>query len=172
QTAAAQAAQAQAQQHAQAQQQAQQAAAAARAAALAPKYVLPVSGYILTAGFGETSPLWVSIHTGQDFAIPIGTPVHVVTDGVVISAGWAGAYGYRLVVQHPDNTQTWYCHLSGMRVLSGPVKAADVIGSSGDTGNTTGPHLHLEVRIDTTAGEASGTPIDPMPWLREHGLNP
>lgn len=132
-----------------------------------PEYVLPVAAgrYHLTAGFGEVSGLWAHRHTGQDFAAPIGTPVVAVEDGTIVSAGWDGPYGRKIVVRAADGTETWYCHLSAFVLTSGTVKAGTLIGKVGNTGNTTGPHLHLEVRVD-------GQPINPMPWLRAHGLKP
>jgi murein DD-endopeptidase MepM/ murein hydrolase activator NlpD len=138
---------------------------AARLAALAHLYRLPVSGYHLTAGFGEGGGLWSHGHTGQDFACPTGTPIHAVASGTIISAGWDGAYGWKTVERLADGTEIWYAHQSAMLVRSGPVYAGEVIGRVGSTGNTTGPHLHLEVRIN-------GVPINPMPWLRAHGLHP
>ena len=83
---------------------------------MAQKYFLPVQDYILTAGFGDAGAHWANLHTGQDFAVPSGTRVVAVTDGTVVEAGWAGAFGYRIVIQHPDGSQTWYCHLSVMKV--------------------------------------------------------
>jgi murein DD-endopeptidase MepM/ murein hydrolase activator NlpD len=128
-------------------------------------YALPVANYRLTAGFGESGSRWSSSHTGQDFAAPSGTAVRAVSGGVVTSAEWAGAYGWRVIIRHPDGTETWYCHLSSFVVRGGSVVAGQVIGRVGSTGNSTGPHLHLEVRVNDV-------PIDPMPWLRRHGLNP
>jgi murein DD-endopeptidase MepM/ murein hydrolase activator NlpD len=155
---------------AKAQQAAQQAKARAdrqkrQITLLAKKYVLPLDHYRLTAGFGAVSGLWSHTHTGQDFAAPIGTPVHAVADGVITSAEWAGAYGWRIIVRHADGTETWYCHLSAFLIRSGKVQAGEMIGRVGATGNVTGPHLHLEVRIN-------GQPVDPRPWLRAHGLHP
>lgn len=141
-------------------------AARQHAEAVRPKFLLPIQGdYTLTAGFGQAGDHWMNLHTGQDFAVPTGTPVHAVTDGTVTEAGWLGPYGYAVVITAKDGTQTWYCHLSQIKVRSGPVKAGEVLALSGATGNVTGPHLHLEVRID-------GTPVDPLPWLRDHGLSP
>jgi murein DD-endopeptidase MepM/ murein hydrolase activator NlpD len=148
-------------------QQVQVAAEAARAAreAARPKWILPVDHYRLTAGFGEYG-LWSHAHTGQDFAAPEGTPIHAVGDGKIIFEGWDGAYGNKIAIQHPDGTVTWYAHMSAFVVTSGNVKAGQVIGKIGSTGNTTGPHLHLEVR------PGNGDPVPPLTWLREHGLKP
>lgn len=128
-----------------------------------PKWVLPVLGFRLTAGFGEYG-LWSSAHTGQDFAAPYGTPVRSVGDGEVISARYDGAYGNKVVVRHEDGTVTWYCHLSSFEQTSGKVKAGDVIGRVGSTGNSTGDHVHLEVR------PGDGDPVEPLTWLRRHGV--
>jgi murein DD-endopeptidase MepM/ murein hydrolase activator NlpD len=157
----------------------QQALERQRLAEMAPKFFLPVNtnDYALTAGFGDAGARWASLHTGQDFAVATGTKVVAVTDGVVTDAGWAGAFGYRIVVTHPDGSQTWYCHLSVMKVKSGPVKAGQLIALSGDTGNSTGPHLHFEYHPPGTPDLNTGVPgataaINPMPFLRSHGLNP
>jgi murein DD-endopeptidase MepM/ murein hydrolase activator NlpD len=140
-------------------------AEAARLAELAKSYIKPVASYTLTAGFGETSSLWSTTHTGQDFAAPTGTPVKAIHGGTVTSAGWAGSYGYRIILTLPDGTELWFCHLSSMIVTSGKVSTGETIGRVGATGNTTGPHLHLEVR------PGGSSPIDPMPWLRSKGLS-
>jgi murein DD-endopeptidase MepM/ murein hydrolase activator NlpD len=147
--------------------QVQEAAAAARAAreAARPKWVLPVDHYRLTAGFGEYG-LWSHAHTGQDFAAPEGTPIRAVGDGKIVSAAYDGAYGNKITILHPDGTVTWYAHMSAFVKTSGEVKAGEVIGRIGSTGNTTGPHLHLEVR------PGNGDPVPPLTWLREHGLRP
>jgi murein DD-endopeptidase MepM/ murein hydrolase activator NlpD len=131
---------------------------------LAKMYVLPVKNYRLTAAFGESSGLWSSTHTGQDFAAPSGTAVRSVAQGVVTSAEWAGAYGWRIVVQHNDGTETWYCHLSSFEVRSGTVQPGEIIGRVGSTGNSTGPHLHFEVRVNDV-------PLNPLRWLRNRGLD-
>jgi murein DD-endopeptidase MepM/ murein hydrolase activator NlpD len=130
-----------------------------------PKWVKPILNYTLTAGFGESSGLWSHTHTGQDFAAPIGTPVRAAGDGKIVFAAWDGAYGRKIAIQHHDGTLTWYAHLSAFVRTSGDVKAGDVIGRVGSTGNTTGPHLHFEVR------PGGGAPIPPLPWLRAHGVS-
>lgn len=129
-------------------------------------WVLPVLSYQLTAGFGEGGRLWSNGHTGQDFAAPMGTPTRAVHQGTVVFAGWDGPYGKKIAIRHEDGTETWYAHLSAILVKVGDqVDAAQVIGRVGSTGNSTGPHAHLEVRIN-------GRPIDPIPFLRAKGLNP
>ncbi|MFJ9915211.1 M23 family metallopeptidase [Actinacidiphila glaucinigra] len=138
---------------------------AERLAALAKSFVKPVSSYTLTAGFGESSSLWANTHTGQDFAAPTGTPVKAIHSGTITEAGWAGSYGYRIILTLDDGTELWYCHLSSMIVTSGKVNTGDTIGRVGATGNVTGPHLHLEVR------PGGGDPIGPMGWLRSKGLS-
>lgn len=141
-------------------------AATERAAKAVTGFVLPVASYTLTAGFGQAGDLWSADHTGQDFAAPTGTPVKAVSGGTITQAGWAGSYGYRIVLKLDDGTEVWYCHLSSMVVTSGKVSSGETIGRVGATGNVTGPHLHLEVR------PGGGSPINPMPWLRDHGLTP
>jgi murein DD-endopeptidase MepM/ murein hydrolase activator NlpD len=132
---------------------------------LSASYTVPLSDYTLSSGFGESGSYWSSDHTGQDFASPTGTPVKNVHTGVVTEAAWAGDYGYRIIVQLEDGTEVWYCHLSSMNVSVGQeVVTEDVIGNVGSTGNSTGPHLHLEVR------PGAGDPIDPLAWLYDKGL--
>ncbi|MEH6375646.1 M23 family metallopeptidase [Streptomyces sp. KLMMK] len=129
-------------------------------------FKLPLASYTLTAGFGQAGNMWSANHTGEDFAAPTGTPVRAVGGGRIVQAGWAGAYGYRIVLRLDDGTELWFCHLSSMVVTSGKVAPGQVIGRVGATGNVTGPHLHLEVR------PGGGAPIDPLGWLRSRGLHP
>lgn len=130
------------------------------------KIVLPVDHYVLTARFGQCSYHWANCHTGLDFAAPTGTPIHAVMAGKIVWTGWGGAYGNLTKIQHPDNVQTWYAHQSAIQVKVGEtVTAGQIIGRVGATGNTTGPHVHLEVRTD-------GTPVDPDKWLIDHGAKP
>ncbi|MGW1746095.1 M23 family metallopeptidase [Streptomyces sp. NPDC002092] len=152
-----------------AQQEAEQKKAAAEAARkerLRPKYVLPVTQKGLSAYFGQAGINWMSVHTGIDFPVSYGTTVMAATDGTVRTQ-WNSAYGNMMIVTAKDGTETWYCHLSSYRVASGTtVKAGDPIAYSGNSGNSTGPHLHFEVR------PGGGSAIDPLPWLRSHGLDP
>ncbi|MFB8084277.1 peptidoglycan DD-metalloendopeptidase family protein [Streptomyces sp. NPDC055992] len=140
-------------------------AEAARKEALRPKYVLPVKQHGLSAYFGQAGVNWMSVHTGIDFPVQYGTPVMAATDGTVRTQ-YNSAYGNMAIVTMADGTETWYCHLSSTRIRSGPVKAGDVIAYSGSSGNSTGPHMHFEVR------PGGGAAIDPLPWLRSHGVNP
>lgn len=131
------------------------------------QWVLPVTGYQLTASFGQSSSLWSTTHTGQDFAGPSGSTIVSVGGGTVKSAGSAGAYGNRTVITLTDGTDIWYCHQSRIAVQVGQkVDPGETIGYSGSTGNVTGPHLHLEVHPN------GGAAVDPMPVLRAHGVNP
>jgi murein DD-endopeptidase MepM/ murein hydrolase activator NlpD len=149
---------------------ARKAAAAVKAAAAAkaaPKVVLPTTGYHLTARFGQGGGRWANNHTGLDFAAPIGTPIVSVMAGEVIQADFEGAYGRQVKVRHHDGTVTSYSHMSEFTVSVGDtVQAGSQVGAIGVTGNTTGPHVHFEVL------PGGGAPIDPEPWLRDHGLNP
>lgn len=129
-----------------------------------PPWQLPVQGARLTAGFGETG-LWASTHTGLDFAAPEGTPLVAVGPGTVESAAYDGAYGNLVVLRLDDGTVLWYAHLSSFTVSPGErVEAGQQLGALGSTGNSTGPHLHLEVHPP-----GSGA-VDPAGWLAECGL--
>lgn len=124
------------------------------------RWVQPVQGYAITTPYGKAGSRWSSgAHTGADFACPTGTPVRAVAAGRVSSTGWAGAYGNRVVVVHKPGLETWYCHLSHIGASRGEqIVAGTVVGAAGETGNTTGPHLHLEVRVN-------GQHRDPAPYL-------
>ncbi|GAA0331752.1 M23 family metallopeptidase [Streptomyces blastmyceticus] len=137
---------------------------AARKEAERPKFALPVNQHGLSAYFGQAGVNWMSVHTGIDFPVSYGTPVMAATDGTVRTQ-YNVAYGNMAIVTSPDGTETWYCHLSSTKLRSGQVKAGDVIAYSGNSGNSTGPHLHFEVR-------PGGSAVDPLPWLRAHDLDP
>ncbi|MEU2221924.1 peptidoglycan DD-metalloendopeptidase family protein [Streptomyces sp. NPDC018347] len=152
-----------------AQQELEKKKAAAEAALkerLRPKFALPVAQHGLSAYYGQAGINWMSVHTGIDFPVSYGTTVMAATDGTVTTK-WNTAYGNMLILTAKDGTQTWYCHLSSYRVAPGTsVKAGEPIAYSGKSGNSTGPHLHFEVR------PAGGAAIDPLSWLRSHGLDP
>ncbi|MGW1146899.1 peptidoglycan DD-metalloendopeptidase family protein [Streptomyces sp. NPDC002454] len=138
---------------------------AARKERLRPKFALPVDRNGLSAYYGQAGINWMSLHTGIDFPVGYGTPVKAATDGTVRTQ-INPAYGNMVILTAKDGTETWYCHLSRYTVVNGPVKAGDVIAYSGDSGNSTGPHLHFEVR------PGGGSPVDPLAWFRSHGLDP
>ncbi|MGC9380424.1 peptidoglycan DD-metalloendopeptidase family protein [Streptomyces sp. MH13] len=139
---------------------------AARKERLRPKFALPVAQHGLSAYYGQAGINWMSVHSGIDFPVSYGTTVMASTDGTVRTQ-YNSAYGNMMIVTAKDGTETWYCHLSSYQVPSGTtVKAGDAIAFSGNSGNSTGPHLHFEVR------PSGGSAIDPLSWLRSHGLNP
>ncbi|MBQ0828608.1 M23 family metallopeptidase [Streptomyces tagetis] len=139
---------------------------AARKERLRPKFALPVAQHGLSAFYGQAGINWMSQHTGIDFPVTYGTTVMAATDGTVRTQ-YNSAYGNMAIVTAKDGTETWYCHLSSYQVPSGTVvKAGEPIAFSGSSGNSTGPHLHFEVR------PGGGSAIDPLTWLRSHGLNP
>lgn len=128
---------------------------------------LPIGGpFVLGAAFGECGSHWSHCHTGQDFVVPSGTPVLAVSSGVVVGVSNGGPYGRLTRLDHGNGVQTWYAHQSQHDVTIGQhVTSGQRIGLSGATGNVTGPHLHLEVRL-------GGSPVDPVGWLRDHGVDP
>lgn len=119
---------------------------------------LPVSGTI-SSRYGVSSSIRSSRHTGLDIAASKGTQIKVVADGTVISAEYSGSYGDLVKVDHGNGVETWYAHTSKMYVKKGEkVKAGDVIALVGSTGNSTGPHLHFEIRIN-------GEHVNPQNYL-------
>ncbi|MFI9029249.1 M23 family metallopeptidase [Streptomyces sp. NPDC053560] len=132
-------------------------------------FVAPISGSYVSTPYRASSGLWSSgSHTGIDFHAASGTAVHAVGAGTVVEAGWGGAYGNNVVLKMDDGTYTQYGHLSSIGVSVGQkVSANQQIALSGNTGNTTGPHLHFEAR----SGPEYGSDIDPIAYLRSHGVN-
>ncbi|MET9292181.1 peptidoglycan DD-metalloendopeptidase family protein [Streptomyces sp. NPDC003077] len=131
------------------------------------RWVTPVERYTLSAPFGGTGARWASTHTGQDFAVPVGTSVRAVGEGRVIRVTCGDAFGISMVVRHADGVYSQYAHLSAALVAPGQrVRSGRRIALSGDTGNSTGPHLHFEVRRTPDLGSA----VDPVPWLRQRGV--
>ena len=120
--------------------------------------VLPVSGKI-TSRFGVSSSIRSGAHTGLDIACSSGTDIKAVAKGKVIFAKNNGSYGNLVKIDHGNGVETWYAHCSKIYTKVGAqVKAGDVIAAVGSTGNSTGPHLHLEIRIN-------GTAINPQKYL-------
>ncbi|MFQ6552448.1 DUF5930 domain-containing protein [Aestuariibius insulae] len=115
------------------------------------------SAFRFTSGFG---PRWGRMHNGTDFAGPHGTPIYSTADGVVISAGWASGYGRLVKIQHEFGIETRYAHLSRIRVQPGQrVSRGERIGDMGNSGRSTGTHLHYEVRV-------GGRPVNPMIYIK------
>ncbi|MFF1510878.1 transglycosylase family protein [Streptomyces sp. NPDC058326] len=136
-------------------------------AATEDRYSAPVSAGIGTR-YGTRGSSWSSgYHTGVDFPVPTGTSVKAVASGRIVSAGWGGAYGYQIVLRHDDGRYSQYAHLSALTVREGQrVQPGQRIGRSGSTGNSSGPHLHFEVRT----GPGYGSDIDPLAYLRARGV--
>ena len=120
--------------------------------------VVPVSGRV-TSRYGAVSRIRSGAHTGTDIACTTGTDIKVVADGTVTFAQRNGSYGNLIKVDHGNGVETWYAHCSKLYATVGQqVKAGDVIAAVGSTGNSTGPHLHLEIRVD-------GVAINPQKYL-------
>ncbi|MFB7993156.1 transglycosylase family protein [Streptomyces sp. NPDC056002] len=127
----------------------------------------PVSASIGTPYHAAGSSWSKGYHTGVDFAVSTGTTVKAIAAGHVVSAGWGGSYGYEVVIRHADGKYSQYGHLSALSVKAGQrVVAGQRIARSGSTGNSTGPHLHFEVRT----AHGFGSDIDPLAYLRAHGV--
>ncbi|MEW2221879.1 M23 family metallopeptidase [Streptomyces sp. NPDC006990] len=142
--------------------------AALRSGGEEAKWVAPVEGYTLSAGFASAGKRWAHSHTGQDFAVGTGTPVRAVGAGTVVRTGGGGPFGNHIVIKHPNGYYTQYAHLSRIQTRQGDrVDAGEQIGLSGSTGNSTGPHLHFEVRVTPDVGSG----VDPLPWLRSRGVH-
>ena len=113
--------------------------------------IQPVSGTI-SSRFGARSSIRSSVHTGLDIACPLGTPIKAAASGVVSFGSMKGSYGNLIVISHSGTVQTYYAHCNSIVVSPGQtVNQGDIIGYVGTTGNSTGPHLHLEIRINGVA---------------------
>ena len=132
-------------------------------------YICPIAGCggHFTSGYGfRSSPggIGSTNHGGIDLSIPVGTPLRAMRAGTVTDAGWYGGCGMRIVVDYGNGVSSWYCHLSGFAASPGQqVGAGEVVAWSGNTGNSTGPHLHLEIHL-------GGVRVNPYPWLAARGL--
>lgn len=121
-----------------------------------PEFIYPVSNYILSSEFG---PRWGTNHNGIDLAVPTGTEVKAAADGTVIQSGWNGGYGISVYIDHGNGVITRYGHMSEALCEVGQyVKQGEIIGLSGSTGDSTGPHVHFEIRIEDI-------PVDPLQRL-------
>lgn len=124
-------------------------------------YLTPVDGRLSSPfGWRNISVNGNRFHGGVDFAASPGTRVVAARSGRVARAGWWGTYGYVVVLDHGDGSETRYAHLSSYSVAAGDVvRQGDAIGGVGSTGASTGPHLHFEIRLN-------GSAVDPLPYLR------
>ena len=121
-----------------------------------PTYIKPLSGGRLSSGFKMR---WGRMHKGIDWSCPVGTAISASCSGVIARAGWGSGYGYVIYLNHPDGRQTRYGHLSKILVKSGQkVNQGDKIALSGNTGRSTGPHVHFEILI-------GGRQVNPMDYL-------
>lgn len=121
----------------------------------------PTQDKTISSTFG---PRWGRMHAGIDIPVPTGTAIHAAASGTIVLRGWTGGYGNYICIRHPSGLTTCYAHLStyGPQQLGAQVTAGAVIGRSGNTGNSTGPHLHFEVRQGPSA---SSPPTNPEPFL-------
>lgn len=132
--------------------------------------VAPLAGVSPGQGFKNPGDYSLGYHTGVDFSAPAGTPVKAVAAGTVVKSDSSGSYGINVQIKHEGGTYSFYAHLSSKTVQPGDTVAAGrLIGFVGSTGNSTGPHLHLEVRTEPSFG--AGNFLDPLKWLRDKGLD-
>ncbi|MEU0098905.1 M23 family metallopeptidase [Streptomyces sp. NPDC006267] len=134
----------------------------------AASWKAPVKKYTLSASYGTGGARWAAKHSGQDFAVPVGTDVVAAHKGTVVKAGPNGAgdgpaYGNAVVIKHSNGKYSQYAHLSKVNVKIGQtVKTGQKIALSGNTGNSSGPHLHFEIRTSPNYGSA----LNPAAFLR------
>ena len=126
-------------------------------------WVLPLANPVLTSGFG---PRWGRLHAGDDFGVAVGTPLRSMSNGVVVFAGQQSGYGTMVDIKYSDGTISRYGHMSAIHVSVGQqVSTGQTVGLSGNTGRSTGPHLHLEIH------PGGGAPVPPQAWLAGKGLH-
>ena len=119
---------------------------------------LPVNGYV-SSRFGNVSRIRSGAHTGTDIACAFGTKIKAVADGTVVFAQYNGSYGNLVKIDHGNGVETWYAHCNKLYAKVGQkISSGDIIAEVGMTGNTTGPHLHLEIRVN-------GTAVNPQTYL-------
>lgn len=124
-----------------------------------PTYLKPLSGGNFTSGFGSR---WGKLHKGVDWACSVGTPIYSASAGTVTRASWYSGYGYCVDIKHADGKMTRYAHLSSLKVSAGQtVSQSQLIGLSGNTGNSTGPHLHFEMYDN-------GSPVNPLNYVNKY----
>lgn len=133
-----------------------EAAVIERGTIIPPTYIKPLAGGRYTSGFGRR---WGRMHEGVDWACPVGTTVYASCGGTVIQASYNGGYGNNVVISHPDGRLTRYAHNSKLLVRVGQyVEQGEPIALSGNTGRSTGPHVHFEIYIN-------GSPVNPLKYI-------
>lgn len=114
-----------------------------------PTYIKPLSGGRKSSGYGKR---WGRMHKGIDWACSVGTTIYASSAGTVLSAGYSSSYGYNVLISHPDGKMTRYAHCSQLLVSAGQyVEQGETIAKSGNTGRSTGPHLHFEIYVNGVA---------------------
>lgn len=123
--------------------------------------VIAGCGGTFTSGFGSR---WGTVHLGDDFATPVGTPLRALHDGTVVAVGYYYGMGNRVEIDYGNGISSIFAHMTSFTASVGQqVSAGQVVGYSGNTGHSTGPHVHVEIHV-------GGQPVDPAPWLRAHGI--
>ncbi len=128
-------------------------------------FVPPIGpNYTMSSGYAMR---WGVMHPAQDFAISVGSPVKAISSGTVVFAGSSGGYGNKVELKLWDGTIVWYAHNSRLLVKQGQnVSPGQLVALSGNTGHSTGPHLHLEIH------NPNGTPVSPITWLKARNAMP
>ena len=127
-----------------------------RGTIIPPTYIKPINGGRKSSNYGWR---WGRLHKGVDWAVPVGTTVFASSAGTVIRADYNGAYGNCVLISHPDGRMTRYAHCSKLLVSVGQyVEQGETIALSGNTGRSTGPHLHFEIIIN-------GSAVDPLKYI-------
>jgi murein DD-endopeptidase MepM/ murein hydrolase activator NlpD len=123
---------------------------------------LPIKNYVISSGYGMR---WGRLHAGEDFATPVGTNLVSMSTGTVTFAGQESGYGTIVKILYWDGTVSFYGHMSNLSVTVGEsVMPGQLVGQSGNTGESTGPHLHLEIHPN------GGKPVNPLPWLTDRRI--
>lgn len=127
-----------------------------RGTIIPPTYIKPINGGRFTSGYGKR---WGRLHKGVDWAVPVGTKVFASSAGTVVRADYNGGYGLCVLIQHPDGKMTRYGHNSKLLVSKGQyVEQGETIALSGNTGRSTGPHVHFEIIVN-------GSAVNPLKYL-------
>ncbi len=127
------------------------------------EFICPLTSYIVTAPFGQRR--YSHVHKGVDMALPVGSSVKASDGGTVTFAGYKGSFGYLVIIDHGNGLESYYAHLNSIDVNVGEVVGqGEVIAYSGNTGRSTGPHLHFEMRL-------YGTAVNPANYVKIPGLN-